>query len=130
MGHHLEAPLRLSARWRSCRGPVLGWDGPGLTGLPGAGLRLVSHLREESRLAVGSTSVAVRATAGQYWLAYSARLAAAFWSRSRMRPQARHTCVGSHSSSVAFTAPHPGQVLLEANHRSATIRVPPCQPAS
>jgi len=30
---------------------------------------------------------------------------------------------------VAFTAPHPEQVLLEANHRSAAIRVAPCQPA-
>src|SRR5512135_918577 len=53
------------------RSPVLRWDGPGLTvggGRP-AGLTLHGHLRPEGRLTVGSTSVAVRTTPGQYLFA-------------------------------------------------------------
>src|SRR5664280_805286 len=50
----------------------------------------------------------------------SARFLAAFTSRSSTRGHIMHTYVRSDRASLAFNAPHPEQVLLDGNHRSAT----------
>src|ERR1035437_795839 len=57
----------------------------------------------------------------------AARFFAAFRSRSRTIPHAIQTYVRADRSSLAFTAPHPEQVLLEQNHRSTTTVRPPLQ---
>src|SRR5664280_2106082 len=57
----------------------------------------------------------------------AARFFAAFRSRSRTIPHAMQTCERSERASLAFTAPHPEQVLLEQNHRSTTTVRPPFQ---
>ena len=49
------------------------------------------------------------------------RFRATFTSRSRTSPNRVETYVRSEGASLAFTAPHPEQVLLDGNHRSTTI---------
>src|SRR5664280_418353 len=57
----------------------------------------------------------------------TARFFAAFRSRSRTFPHAMQTYERSDRASLAFTPPHPEQVLLEQNHRSTTTTRPPFQ---
>src|SRR5664280_1012869 len=57
----------------------------------------------------------------------AARFRAAFKSRSRTSPHSVQMYVRTDRSSLAFTAPHPEQVLLEQNHRSTTTVRPPFQ---
>src|ERR1035437_3662458 len=55
----------------------------------------------------------------------AARFFAAFRSRSRTSPHAMQTYVRTDRASLAFTAPHPEQVLLDGNQRSTTTTRPP-----
>ena len=101
------------------RGPALRLDGPGLTRLCGAGLTF--HGQGQNSLA--STSVCGSSGPLPATLASpnAARFRAALTSRSRTSAHCVQTYVPSARASLAFTAPHPEQVLLDENHWSTTI---------
>ena len=103
--------------------PALRQDSPGVSRLRGAGLTLHRQGAKLPGLHVRlppcpfTVSGPLPATIA---LPSLVRFLAAFTSRSRTRPHIAVTYVRSDRASLAFTAPHPEQVLLDGNRRSTT----------
>src|SRR5215831_11865305 len=120
---HRRYPLRLSAR-ALIRSPVLPWDGPGLVLVRVPGSCFTGSCRAERGLTVPPQAFLLSAPLA----ASFSRLRAAFASRSMTVPQCQHLYVRSDRGSLAFTVPHPEQVLLDGYQRSATMSIPPFHP--
>jgi hypothetical protein len=104
--------------------PALRQGSPGVTRLRGAGLTLHRQGKSSPSLHVRLRSPGpLPATiASPNWV----RFLAAFTSRTRTRPHIVQTYVRSdRAASLAFTAPHSEQVLLDGNHLSTTTVRPP-----
>ena len=98
---------------------------PGVTRLRGAGLMFAGRAMTPWPPRPFMVSGPLPATVAS---PNSARLSAAFTSRSSTTGHIMDAYVRSGRASLAFAAPHPERVLLDGNHRSTTTVRPPLHP--